>query len=349
METTLHLISDGLELTPLDYAQLLARLAEESKIDPDNYSLGGSVEELEAKFARLLGKERAIFMPTGTLANHLAVRALAQGRHRVLVQSESHLYVDSGDCAQVLSNLNLIPLAAGRATFTVKEAAEAFERAARGRVRTEIGVVSIETPVRRGLGETYDLNEMKKICNLARERGAGLHLDGARIFIQSAYTGVAPAQYAASFDTVYVSLYKYFNAASGAILAGPARVIDGMYHTRRMFGAGLPQSWPYAAVTLHYLDGFIDRFKRAIKISEDLIAMLSRDARLRIERIPNGTNVFKLSLKSGDANLYRVRLAKSGLMVREPDSSGSISLFVNESLNQVTAAELTARFLQALN
>ena len=97
---------------------MLTRLADETTLLSDSYSLGGVVEELETQFARLLGKEQAVFMPTGTLANHMAVRALAEGPSRVIVQEESHLYQDEGDCAQTLSGLTLVPLAAGRATFT---------------------------------------------------------------------------------------------------------------------------------------------------------------------------------------------------------------------------------------
>jgi threonine aldolase len=117
VDRTVRLSGDGLGLTPLQYAGLLTRVLDEKRMVPDSYSLGGVVEELEAEFARIVGKERAIFMPTGTLANHMAVRALAGGPSRVIVQEESHLYQDEGDCAQTLSNLTLIPLAAGRATF----------------------------------------------------------------------------------------------------------------------------------------------------------------------------------------------------------------------------------------
>src|SRR4051812_44472891 len=81
-----HFTGDGLLLTPLDYARLLEKLAEQDKIKPDNYSLGGSTEELEIKFAKLLGKESAVFMPTGTLANHLAIRTLRNGASKVIVQ-----------------------------------------------------------------------------------------------------------------------------------------------------------------------------------------------------------------------------------------------------------------------
>src|SRR5438067_185846 len=116
-----HFTSDGLDLMPLEYSQLLLKLAQEGRIEADNYSLGGCVEQLEVVFAKLLGKESAIFIPTGTLANHLAIRALANNGSRVITQSESHIYNDSGDCVQTLSNLNLIPMAEGRATFTLKE------------------------------------------------------------------------------------------------------------------------------------------------------------------------------------------------------------------------------------
>src|SRR5438128_12512464 len=85
-EKIIHLTTDGLNLTPLEYCRLLTGLAEERKIEPDNYSLGGAVEELETEFAKLLGKESAIVFPTGTLANTLAIRVLSTVRITVIVQ-----------------------------------------------------------------------------------------------------------------------------------------------------------------------------------------------------------------------------------------------------------------------
>ena len=81
---------------------------------------------------------------------------------------------------------------------------------------------------------------MKKIAAWARERDIGLHLDGARLFLESVYTRRPVRTYTALFDTVYISMYKYFNAASGAILAGPKALLADLYQTRRMFGGGLP-------------------------------------------------------------------------------------------------------------
>jgi len=255
-----HFRSDGLGLSPAEYAELLVQLAADRGIAADEFSREGVVAELEDRIAALLGKEMAVFLPSGTLANHLALRLLAERGRRVLVQRESHIYNDSGDCAQALSGLTLIPLAAERATFSLTEVEAETARAEDGRVSTPVGVISIESPVRRVQGEVFDFAEMQRIVAFARDHQIGLHLDGARLFLASAYTGIAPDTYAALFDTVYVSLYKYFNAAAGAVLAGPKHLIDNLYHQRRMFGGSLRQAWPYAAVALHYLDGFSERF-----------------------------------------------------------------------------------------
>src|SRR5436190_16714698 len=111
---------DGLHLSPQEYARLLARLTE-AGVEADSYSIGGVVEKLEARMAAALGKEAAVWLPTGTLANHVAVRMLAGNRRRVLVQAESHLFNDCGDCAQTLSGLHLVPLARGKGSFTLQD------------------------------------------------------------------------------------------------------------------------------------------------------------------------------------------------------------------------------------
>ena len=105
------LFGDGLGLSPAEYVDVLQRILDENGIDADYYSNGGVVEELENTMAEALGKERAVYFPTGTLANHVAIRQLAGSRTRVIVPHDSHLYNDSGDCAQQLSQLNLVPLA----------------------------------------------------------------------------------------------------------------------------------------------------------------------------------------------------------------------------------------------
>jgi len=346
-DRTVMLSGDGVGLTAAQYAGLLNQLVEANGFAPDSYSLGGIVEHLEEECARVLGKERAIFMPTGTLANNMAVRALAGGASRVIVQEESHFYQDEGDCAQTLSALTLIPLAPGRATFGADDVQRVIDQTKAGRVVSRVSVVAIESPVRRKLGERFDPVELKKIVALARREGIRLHLDGARLFLQAAYTGESVGDYARPFDTVYVSLYKYFNAASGAILAGPRELLDGMYHGRRMFGGGLNHVWPFALVARHYLDGFGERYGRAVRTSEEWIRALGSHGAFTIDRVSPGTNLLRLRVSGTDPALFQRRLASARVMLAPPQN-GALLIGVNETLNRTSAADLTEAFVRAL-
>lgn len=343
---TVRMSGDGLGLGPVESAQLWTALAADG-IERDSYSNGGAVEKAERAFAAALGKERAVFLPTGTLANHLAVRALCGGTGRAIVQADSHLYNDSGDCVQTLSGITLLPLGAGRPDFTAADVQATLDRTASGRVRTPVKAISIETPVRRHFGAVFDRGALDGIIALARREGIRLHLDGARIFLQAAAEGRDVAEYAAPFDTVYVSLYKYFNAPSGAILAGPRDLLDGMYHTRRMFGAGLPAAWPFAAIAHHYLPGFTDRFRRAIDVSESWIARLTTHEGFSAERVPHGTNLLWLRVETADAAAFRRRLEERGVALGAP-RGGRVLVGVNETWNRRTADELADLFAAAL-
>jgi threonine aldolase len=341
------LSGDGVHLTPPQYAQLLATLTA-SGAKTDSYLAGGAVEELETHFAKLLGKERALFFPTGTLANHVAVRLLAGERRHVLVQEESHLYRDEGDCAQALSGLNLVPLAPGRATIKATEIIEAVEKAGAPPYPVPVGAISIESPVRRTRGQAFDFEEMKKISSFAREKKIGTHLDGARMYLASAYTGIPPATYAALFDTVYVSLYKYFNAPFGAILTGPAKLIEAAVVLRHQFGGGVLHAWESAAVALHYLDGFEERYQKSVRAGDELFRRLEEKG-FRVHRLEAGTNIFELRFPSSPPPDFQKRLAARGIVVGRSSSSNSIDLQINETILRRPPAEIADELAQALS
>ena len=332
---------DGINLSPSEYASLLKDLS--AHLEPDVYSLGGIVEKLEKSVAAALGKETAVWLSTGTLANHLAVRLLAGDKRRVFMQQEAHLYNDCGDCCQTLSGLTVIPLAPGKATFTVEDLERETARAASGRVSVPTGAIQIESPVRRRTGESFDFAEMKRVSQWARGRGIGLHLDGARLYLAAGYSGIPVRDYAALFDTVYVSMYKYFNAASGAMLAGPRSLLEGLRDPRRMFGNGLHQVWPFAAIAQHYFEGFPERFAKAISTSEKVIAGLQMDARFEVTRVPGGTNIFRLGTKGIDADALQRRAQAAGLILSPPKDNQFIVL-VNETWGRATPHEILGRF-----
>jgi threonine aldolase len=343
------LFGDGLSLSSTEYVGVLQRNVEQRGIAEDYYSLGGVVEELENEMARALGKERAIYFPTGTLANHVAVRVLARDKDRVLVPNDSHLYCDSGDCAQQLSDLNLVPLSSDSATFTLEQVKDVVARTSSGRVTTGVGALLIESPVRRKHGDVFDYDEMKRICAYTRDNDIKTHLDGARLYMASAYTGISPREYASHFDTVYVSMWKYFNAGSGAILAGPGEVIDGLYHTRRMFGGGLPAAWQYAAVALHYFDGFEAEFARAVSTASRFFSLLREQRSFEVEPIPNGSNIFRLVVKGTDLDRFRENLKTRGVHLSQPRrEQGGFLVTVNATWNRTDPETLAEKFEASL-
>jgi threonine aldolase len=340
--------NDGLGLTPQEYSSVLNAVATDKGITPDYYSLGGAVAEMEQKFAALLGKEAAVFMPTGTLANHIALRKLAGENKRVLVQAESHMYNDCGDCAESLSGLNLIPLAAGQATFGVDEVERWVQRTSGGRVEAKVGVISIETPVRRKHHEMFDYEEMKKISVYARENGIKLHLDGARLFNVPHHSGKSIVEYSSLFDTVYVSLWKCFNSASGAVLAGSKSFTDGLFHVRRMFGGSLPQAWPFASVAMHYADDYLRDYSRAWNVADEFLTALQKSDRVTIGRVTNGTSAFQIAIPGVAPLVFAERLLKKNIVLPQPQKdTGVFWMTINTTLNRISARELAGTFLEA--
>lgn len=347
-EKSIDFIYDGIDLSPKEYAQLLSKLVDEGKVKPDNYSNGGVVEELEDNFAKQLGKEAAVFMPTGTLANHIAVRELAKERRRVIVQEQSHLYNDSGDCCQTLSNLNLIPLGKDAASFTLEEVEQVIAKTQSGRVETPVGVIMIESPVRRKKDVMFGMDRIKTIAAYAQANDIKMHMDGARLWVEAALTGVRPAAYGPYFDTIYTSLYKCFSAPSGAILAGTKAFTEKLFHVRRMFGGGLPAVWPCAAIALHYADVFEAEYQKAWHNAQLFFGELTKDERFALELYEQGTHMVRLNISHPNLNGFIEQLKENKIYLGVADEKG-IVLKINPTINRQDPKALSSTFIHAIN
>jgi threonine aldolase len=324
---------DGVMPAPHTYATYLQKLTEKDSDLKDRYGVGGAVERLEQKFATLTGKERALYLPSGTMANQLAIHVLSGHASKVLVQELSHVFRDEADAAQVVHGRRLVPLAPDRGCFTVQELEDAVNQIHRGEAfRTQIGVVSIENPVRRAEGEVFDINELRRVCAFARAADIRLHLDGARLHLASEYSGTAIDEYAALFDTVYISLYKYLRAPAGAILCGPETVIERVALLRKVHGGDMYQSWPYAAVALHFLEGFADRFAKARAKADAFFEILEATGRFEVRQVTNGSNIFQLGIGAADVQRFREHLSeKWNVKVAGARDDGFVRLNVNET------------------
>jgi len=345
-ERTVFLMGDGVPRSPAQWTALLARVLPKDTRVSDSYLRGGAVTELERRFASLLGKEEALFLPTGTLANQLAVRVLCGEHRRALVQHESHLYRDESDAAQLLSGINLVPLAPGRPGPSPDEVAAAVDASLQPPFPVIVGAISLESPVRRAGGAMLDIESVRAISTFARSKSIRLHLDGARLLLASARPGFDVRAYSALFDTVYVSLYKYLDAPFGAVLAGDKETIGRVRALRHVFGGGLAQAWPAAVPALHALDGFQERFRAAMVAAERLFSALERAGGFKLIRVEQGTHVFTLEISPERQSGLAARLSKAGVLMLEPKQNQT-EISINETLLRRDTAYLVRAFLGA--
>lgn len=330
---------------PPDPEAMSARLAEltRGRTDVrDRYQEKGAVEALERAFAELLGKEDCAFLATGTLANHIAVRVLCSDHRRALVQQESHLYRDESDAAQRLSGINLVPLAAGRASPTLDEVRAAIDASENAPYPLKIGAVSLESPVRRADGELVPLALVRDIARLARAHGARLHLDGARLLLAPSDFDI-PA-YAAEFDTVYVSLYKYLGAPFGAVLAGSKDDIAEARELRHMFGGALYQGWMPALLAQDALPGFRARIGEAHARVQKLIEALVATRKVRDRSSPDASNIHWLEMPKPLAEAAFERGRQAGIRVGRWQE-GRIPLYANTTILRRPLEEYLHLFL----
>jgi threonine aldolase len=350
-QSPINLASDGEGLSPLAYAELLARLTREREVRADSFGAGGIVAEFEDRVAALLGKERAILMPTGTLANMLALDRLAgPGKRRAIVQRDGHILNDTGDSCERVMGLKLIALQDNEAGFTAAAVAAELTRAATARVAVPVGVISIETPVRRRHAQLVAESDIDAVVALGRREGIALHLDGARLFVAAAATGRSVRQYADLFDTVYVSLYKYMNVPFGAVLAGPAAIIDGLRHDRRRHGGGLNQFWLIALVAGHGLDGLEETWKQALARMPPVLDRVAASGRARIAPFPHASNIRPLAVPGVDpARMARIAAAAlaRGLKLPEPEGD-TFWIRANAGWTRIEPDDLAQRVIEAL-
>ena len=348
-DRSVYLSGDGVGLSPRGYASLLDELARRPRSARTTTCSAARSSASSSTGPTLLGKETAVFMPSGTLANQLALRALAGPKRRVIVPEMSHVYNDTGDACQTLSGLTLMPLAPGAATFTRADVEAVLARTAGGRVATDVGAILIESPIRRLSGQMFDWDEAKRIAAFARERGIGTHLDGARLFIASAYTGISPGRVRGAvrhrLRVALEVLQQRHRRHPGRAEARARRHVPRAPHVRRQPRRGLAGGAGGAA-----LHGRLRRLAEERRARLRGLLLGDREApdgdgRARPERHEPG---------AGDAEGRRPRggsrsdWPSGASRSRAAPPSGIVTLGVNETWNRTTGAELARAFEQAL-
>lgn len=216
-----------------------------------------TVRRLEERFAALLGKAAACFVPSGTMGNQAAIRAHTEPGDEIIAHADSHIILYEGGGPAALSGCMVRPIASPRGVFGV----EHLNPLVRGNdvhfPRTRLVVV--ENTHNRGGGAVWTIEQIRMVTRRARELGLRAHLDGARLWNASVATGTAISVYAEGFDTVTCCFSKGLGCPVGSVLAGDGATIARARRVRKMFGGGMRQAGMLAAACLHAMDHHVAR------------------------------------------------------------------------------------------
>jgi threonine aldolase len=231
----------------------------EAEVGDDVFGEDPTVNALQEKVANLLGKEAALFVPSGTMANQLSIKSHTQPGDEVIIEGSSHPYNFEGGAGAALSGIQFQCLKGVRGILDASQIEEAIRPADHHFPVTKL--ICLENTHNRGGGSIYPLEKMAEIYRLTKSKGLLLHLDGARLWNASVAMGIKPLEYAQWADSVSVCLSKGLGAPIGSLVAGSKPFIDRIHRFRKMFGGGMRQVGIIAAAGIYALNHHLERLK----------------------------------------------------------------------------------------
>jgi threonine aldolase len=278
-----------------------------AEVGDDVYGDDPSVRALERHVAALLGKEDAVFMPTGTMTNQVALRTHTQAGDEVLMDGGAHMYRMEGAAPAALSGVSVRPLAGRNGIFTAADVQAAIPSRHRFKPVTlppPVTLLCVENTHNGGGGTIWPLATLREVVAAGREHGLALHLDGARIWHASVATGISEAEYAAPFDSVSVCFSKGLGAPMGSALAGTKAFTDRARRFKQTFGGGFRQAGMMAAGALHAVRHHRERLAEDHRHAARLADALAATSGIVLERETVQTNIVRFRVTGMTATAF---------------------------------------------
>jgi threonine aldolase len=303
-----------------------------------------TVKELEAETARLLGKEAAVFTPSGTMANQIAIRAQTEPGDEILVEANAHLYYYESGGPAALSGVMCRCMEGHRGIFGAPEVKASLRPANQHFPRTRM--ICLENTHNRGGGSIWPMERLAEVAAIAQENGLKMHLDGARLWNATAATGVPEEQFAAFFDTVNVCFSKGLGAPVGSALAGSAETIARARRFRKMFGGGMRQAGIVAAGALYALRHHRARLAEDHANAKTLAAGLTAIPGLRVNASEVDTNMVRIGVFGRPVGEVVAQWSALGILMLPTDHE-TIRAVTNLMVNHADMADAVNRIREA--
>ncbi len=284
-------------------------------VGDDQFGEDPTMNLLQERVADLLGKEAALWLPTGTMANQVALRALTRPGDDVIVSQESHAVWHETGASAANAGVQFTPVGE-KGLFTTEDFMAAVKP--RGHIiYPPTTLVEIENTHNRAGGVIFPQDEAEHICAAAAERDIAIYLDGARLWNAAVASGCPPSDLAAPFGLVSVALSKGLGAPGGSLLAGSAKIVKRCVRYRRMHGGAMRQVGIFAAAGLYALDHNLERLAEdhanARLVGERLAS--SSKVILNLDTVQTNILVFYLAVDAPDAPTVVARARERGVLI----------------------------------
>ena len=321
----------------------------QAAVGDDVFGDDPTVLRLEARVAEILGTEAAVFTPSGTMANQLAIRAHTAPGDEILVEANAHIYYYESGGPAALSGVMCRCLPGIRGVFTAADVEAALRPPDPHFAPTKL--VCVENTHNRGGGKVWSIEHIQEVAAMARRHGLRLHLDGARLWNASVASGIPECDYAAPFDSVSVCFSKGLGAPVGSALGGPREFVQRARRFRKMLGGGMRQAGIIAAGALHALEHhrsrLADDHAHARLLAEGLAGLPGLDldpttvetnmVLFRVQKVPAATLALEFELAG-------VRVLAVG-----PDTLRAVTSLMVTAADIPVAVEIIGRTLRKLD
>ena len=296
-----------------------------AKVGDDVYGDDPTVNALEARTAELLGKEAAVFVPTGTMSNQIGVRVHTEPGDLVLIDRSAHIVRGESGAPAALSGVTLKPLPGNHGLFTAADVDAAIEPP------HPFNPIHLESPPRLlcventhngGGGTVWPLEQVEEVCAAARRHGLATHLDGARLWHATAVTGVSEVRFAAPFDTVNVCFSKGLGAPVGSALAGSQALVARARRFKQQFGGGFRQAGILAAAALYALEHHRAALGEDVVRARSLVRGIASVDGLEADLSGVQSNLVRFRVRSMPAGAFATRCHGRGLHLLPQGETG---------------------------
>lgn len=313
-----------------------------AEVGDDVFQDDPTVNALEAKSAALFGYESALYCPSGTMTNQIAIKVHTTPGDEVICDALSHIYLYEGGGMMSNSLVSATLLTGDYGRINAEQVRDSIKA---DDIHAPISrLVSLENTVNKGGGCYYDLAEIQQIKGVCEAHGLSLHLDGARLFNALVETGERPDQYGQVFDSISICLSKGLGAPVGSLLLGTKDFIKKARRVRKRFGGGWRQAGYLAAAGIYALDQHVDRLKEDHQRAKTIEGIVRRIPEV-IDVLPVYTNIVIFQLAEGLlATDYVQKLNEKGIRCA-PFGKDKVRMVTHLDFNDDHLTELEKRLV----